>query len=112
VRIQIIHDQDDPLGIGIVDLDQVLDTVRPVHNRPSLRRDNMPRGPERLIPEEEVGDPSPFILVVLSGGCPGTWTLSSQTSRLLVAPVTNRCFSALNMQTQIALCPTARGHGM
>ncbi len=87
--VQVVEDEDNLLCIRVVDIDQVLDAVRPVRSSAIVGSLNMPFSLERLIPEEEIGCAAPFVLVVLAGRNTGTcWLrltdISAKLDRALV----------------------------
>src|SRR5512132_1033826 len=63
----VVLDQHDPLGVGVVDIDQVPDAVRPIDaGAPVADRDVTPAG-QRLGDQEQVAHPTALVLIVLSG---------------------------------------------
>jgi len=68
VGVQVVHDQDDPLRVRVVDLHQVLDEPSPVDPGPALGDLEVAPAPERLAANKQVRGASPAILVVLPRG--------------------------------------------
>jgi hypothetical protein len=48
----VVLDQHDALGVGVVDVDQVLDAVRPVDPGPPLATGDVPPAGQRLTDQE------------------------------------------------------------
>jgi hypothetical protein len=65
VRVQIVHDQNDLLGIREVQVHQVAHHIGPIHGRASLCHFHVPPGQKRSEQHEEGGSASPDILIVL-----------------------------------------------
>jgi hypothetical protein len=62
----VLH-QHDPPGVGIVDIQQVLDAVRPVDaGAPVADHDVAPAG-KRLADQEQVAHPAALVLIILPG---------------------------------------------
>jgi hypothetical protein len=53
VRVEVVHDQDNRLGIGIVDGEQVIDLVGPVQPGPPLPGINASAAGQRFDPDED-----------------------------------------------------------
>ena len=63
----VVLDQHDPLGVRVVDVDQILDAVRPVDaGAPAADHDLAPAG-QRLSHQEQVAHAPTLVLVILSG---------------------------------------------
>lgn len=64
MRVEIVPDEHDLVGVGLVKIDEILDAVRPVnHSEPPGHRHVPPGTP--LLPETEVGGAMPLVLGVL-----------------------------------------------
>jgi len=71
VGVEVVLHQYDPLGIRVVDVDQLLDAVRPVDaGAPAADHDLAPAS-QRLAHQEQVADAPTLILVVLA--CRPPW---------------------------------------
>jgi hypothetical protein len=67
VGVEVVLHQHDPLGVGIVDIQQVLDAVRPVDaGAPVADHDVAPAG-KRLADQEQVAHPAALVLIILPG---------------------------------------------
>ncbi len=66
--VEIVEDQDDLLGVRVMEIDQVLDAVRPVIPLAMLGHLHMPLTLERLIPEEEIDCPLALVFIVFPSG--------------------------------------------
>ena len=65
--VEVVFDQHDLFGVGVVDLDQVPDALRPVDpGSPSADHDVAPAS-QRLGHQEQVAYPTALVLIVLSG---------------------------------------------
>jgi hypothetical protein len=69
VGVEVVHDQDDPLGLRVVHVHQLLDDVCPVELGPPLGDRGVSPAAERLAPEEQVRRPVPLVLVRRSACC-------------------------------------------
>src|SRR5665213_483008 len=65
VGIEIVHDQDDALGVRVVHVHQVFHHVCPVHLRPPLGHLYMAAVAQGLAPQEQVRNAVALVLVVL-----------------------------------------------
>jgi len=68
VGVELIHHQHDCVGSGIVDIDQLLDAVCPIHSRAPRGHGDVPSAAQRLTDEEEIGDASSGVFGVVAGG--------------------------------------------
>ena len=66
VGVELVHDQHDPLGVGVVDVDQLLDAVRPVEPGALVADAHLPPAAQRLADQEEVDHPAPHVLRVVA----------------------------------------------
>src|SRR5215210_5644969 len=87
--VEVVHYQNDSLGIGIVDVDQLLYEMRPVQLRPPLGDADVTPAGQGFGDDEEVGRPLALVLVVVTGRpsrADGEWLphLSHQLLALLV----------------------------
>jgi hypothetical protein len=67
VGVEVVLDQHDPLGVRVVDVDQVLDAVRPVDAGASVADHDVTPASQRLTDQEQVADPTALVLIVLPG---------------------------------------------
>src|SRR6266545_7863678 len=65
----VLH-QHDLLGVGVADVDQLLDAVRPVDAGAPLATGDVPPAAQRLAHQEHVAHAFPHVLVVLAGWPP------------------------------------------
>jgi len=63
----IVLDQHDLLGVGVVDVDQVLDAMRPVDAGAPVATGDVAPASQRLGHQEQVAYPAALVLIVLSG---------------------------------------------
>ncbi len=66
--VELVHNQDDPLGVGVVHVDQAPDAARPVKPRRPVARRHVPPAAQGLGHQEDVGDAAPDVFGVLAGG--------------------------------------------
>src|SRR6266566_3249332 len=66
--LQVVLDQHDRLGVGVVHVDQVLDAGRPVDPGAPVADQHVPPTGQRLADQEQVADPVALVLVVGPGG--------------------------------------------
>src|SRR5512132_2922520 len=66
VGVEVVLDQHDHVGVGIVHIDQLPDAVRPVDPGPPLAHRHMPPATQRLAHQEHVAHPLPHVLVILA----------------------------------------------
>ena len=69
--VEVVLDQDDLLGVGIVDIDQVLDALGPVDPGAAVADHDLAPAPEGLADQEQVDHALAHILVVFPRGTPG-----------------------------------------
>ena len=62
--LQVVLDEHDPLGVGVVEVDQLLDAVRPVDPGAPVADGHVPPADQRLADQEQVADPVALVLVV------------------------------------------------
>src|SRR5215211_6387545 len=67
VGVEVVLDQHDLLGVGVVDVEQVLDAVRPVDPGAPRADHHVAPASQRLAHQEQVADPAALVLVVLPG---------------------------------------------
>src|SRR5215203_360931 len=87
--VEIVQNQNDLLGIRVVQINQLLYALCPVDLGPPLGDADVTPASQRLPNDEEVGPPIALVLVVVTGGVPradGEWLpyLSHQLLALLV----------------------------
>jgi hypothetical protein len=63
----VVLDQHDLLGVGVVDVDQVLDAMRPVDPGAPVATGDVAPASKRLGHQEQVAHPAALVLVILSG---------------------------------------------
>lgn len=68
--IELVHDQDDPLGVRVVDIDQRLDAGGEVDEGPLLAHRNRAPAPQRFSNQDQIGDPTPDVFRIVAGGMP------------------------------------------
>ena len=69
--VEVVQDQDDLLGIGVVDIHQVLDAIRPVIPPPVLGHLHVPLALERLRPPEDIDCSLALVFIVFPRGDAG-----------------------------------------
>src|SRR6266545_3883951 len=67
VGVEVVLYQHDPLGVGVVDVDQVLDAVRPVDAGAPRADHDVPPAAQRLAHQEQVVHAAALVLIILSG---------------------------------------------
>src|SRR5215218_1670729 len=87
--VEVVQNQNDLLGIRVVQINQLLYAVCPVDLGPPLGDADVTPASQRLANDEEVGRPVALVLVVVTGGVPraeGEWLphLSHQLLALLL----------------------------
>ena len=68
--VELVHDQDETFCGGVMDIDQVLDTVRPVDPGPLVTDAHLPPAAQRLGDQEQVRHPIARVLWVMAGRLP------------------------------------------
>src|SRR5215210_6821328 len=68
VGVEVIHHQNDLLGAGVVEVNQLSYAIRPVDLRPPLGDAYVAPAGQRLADDEEVSRPVALVLVVVAGG--------------------------------------------
>src|SRR3954451_7955616 len=71
VSVQLIHHQGQDFRLGKVDVDQVLDTARPVDPRPLVAHPHLPPAAQRLADQKEVHHARPLVFPVVACGLAG-----------------------------------------
>ena len=71
VGVEVVLDQHDLLGVGVVDVDQFLDAVRPVDAGAPVADHDLAPASQRLADHEQVAHPLALVLVVLPRRPPG-----------------------------------------
>src|SRR5688572_17462697 len=71
VGVEVVLNQDDPLGVRIVDVDQLLDALGPVEAGAAVADHDLAPPSERLADQEQVDDALAHVLVVFFGRAPG-----------------------------------------
>src|SRR6266508_5490736 len=66
----VVLDQHDLLGVGVVDVEEVLDAVRPVDAGAPRADHDVPPAAQRLADQEQVAHAAALVLVVLPGWLP------------------------------------------
>jgi len=66
--VEVVQNEHDLLGLGVVEVDQLLYAMRPVELRPPLGDADVTPAGQGLRNDEEVGRPRTLVLVVLTGG--------------------------------------------
>jgi hypothetical protein len=67
VGVEVVLHQHDPLGVGIVDVDQVLDAVRPVDPGAPVADHDLAPASQRLTDQEQIAHPAALVLIVFPG---------------------------------------------
>src|SRR5215210_7136259 len=65
--VEVVHNQDDLLGLWVVQIDQFLYAVRPIDLRSPLGDADVAPAGQRFANDEKVGRPLTLVLVVLTG---------------------------------------------
>lgn len=82
MSIQVVADQCDLAGLWVIDVQQMLDFLRPVDPRPTVPATRPPPSREGVEKHENSLGPSAFVMVVLSLGVTGDhwqgWLFISQ----------------------------------
>lgn len=68
--VEVVLDQHDPLGFGVVHVDQCFDAGRPVDAGAAVADADVPPATQRLADQEQVAHPAADIFVVLPSGLP------------------------------------------
>jgi hypothetical protein len=69
--VEIVEHQHDALGLGVGDVDQLPDLLRPVQLGALLGDRDAAPAAQGLADEEEIEHPAPFVLVVLAAHLAG-----------------------------------------
>jgi hypothetical protein len=64
--IEIVHDQGNALGIGVVHIDQVADLVRPVHGGALIGDAQMTTPRQGLKKQKQIAHPVTFVFAVIA----------------------------------------------
>jgi hypothetical protein len=70
VGVEVVLHQHDLLGVGVVDVDQVLDAVRPVDAGAPVADHDVAPASQRLADHQQVAHAAALVLVVLPGRLP------------------------------------------
>ena len=67
MRVQVVHHEDDLLGVGVVPVHQLLDDLGEVQARAPVADGGVPPAAQRLADHKQVADPAALVLIILPG---------------------------------------------